>query len=54
MVAFQLAEREGFEPTVGSSPTTVFKTVPLNRSGISPWAKIEKQKTLPTKSQNIY
>jgi hypothetical protein len=47
---FFYAEKEGFEPTVGSSPTTVFKTVPLNRSGISPWAKIEKQNTLPSLS----
>ncbi len=31
-----LAEREGFEPSVGSSPTTVFKTVRLNRSRTSP------------------
>jgi hypothetical protein len=34
------AEREGFEPPVGSSPTTVFKTVAINRSAISPGAKI--------------
>ncbi len=30
------AEREGFEPTVGSSPTAVFKTAAINRSAISP------------------
>lgn len=35
------AEREGFEPPVGSSPTTVFKTVAINRSAISPGANIE-------------
>ena len=35
------AEREGFEPTVGSSPTAVFKTAAINRSAISPGAKIE-------------
>ena len=40
------AEKEGFEPPEGSSPSTVFKTVPFNRSGISPWAKIEKQAAL--------
>ena len=34
------AEREGFEPTVGSSPTAVFKTAAINRSAISPRAKI--------------
>jgi hypothetical protein len=38
---FFSAEREGFEPPVGSSPTTVFKTVAINRSAISPRAKIE-------------
>jgi hypothetical protein len=43
------AEREGFEPTVGSSPTAVFKTAAINRSAISPganigeWAKYHKQ-----------
>ena len=31
-----LAERVGFEPTVGTSPTTVFETVPFNHSGTSP------------------
>ena len=30
------AERVGFEPTVGTSPTTVFETVPFNHSGTSP------------------
>lgn len=30
-----LAERVGFEPTDGC-PSLVFKTSPLNRSGISP------------------
>jgi hypothetical protein len=46
-VAFSVgAEKEGFEPPEGSSPSTVFKTVPFNRSGISPWAKIEKQAAL--------
>jgi len=30
------AEREGFEPTVGASPTPVFKTGALNRSATSP------------------
>lgn len=33
-----MAERQGFEPWV-SCPTTVFKTVPFNRSGISPYKK---------------
>lgn len=37
-----LAEREGFEPTVGSSPTAVFKTAAINRSAISPRANIEE------------
>ncbi len=31
-----MAERQGFEPWV-TCATTVFKTVPFNRSGISPW-----------------
>ena len=29
-------EREGFEPTVGTGPTPVFKTGALNRSATSP------------------
>ena len=33
-----LAERVGFEPTVGTSPTTVFETAPFNHSGTSPIA----------------
>jgi hypothetical protein len=33
-----LAERVGFEPTVRKDPTTVFETVPFNRSGTSPKA----------------
>ena len=39
---FCSAEREGFEPTVGSSPTAVFKTAAINRSAISPGANIEE------------
>jgi hypothetical protein len=31
-----LAERVGFEPTVPQGDTTVFETVPFNRSGTSP------------------
>jgi hypothetical protein len=31
-----LAERVGFEPTVARRATTVFETVPFNRSGTSP------------------
>ncbi len=42
------AEREGFEPPEGSSPSAVFKTAAINRSAISPRAKIEKRSTLPT------
>jgi hypothetical protein len=38
--ALSSAEREGFEPTVGSSPTAVFKTAAINRSAISPGANI--------------
>lgn len=30
------AEREGFEPSVATRTTTVFETVPINRSGTSP------------------
>ena len=30
------AERVGFEPTVATRATTVFETVPFNRSGTSP------------------
>ena len=33
-----LAERVGFEPTVAQRATTVFETVPFNRSGTSPGA----------------
>jgi hypothetical protein len=43
MPSFLFAEREGFEPTVGSSPTAVFKTAAINHSAISPWAKIESR-----------
>jgi hypothetical protein len=31
-----LAEREGFEPSVPTRSTTVFETVPIDRSGTSP------------------
>ena len=31
-----MAERVGFEPTVTHKATTVFETVPFNRSGTSP------------------
>ena len=31
-----MAERVGFEPTVATGTTTVFETVPFNRSGTSP------------------
>jgi hypothetical protein len=34
----EVAERVGFEPTVGC-PTAVFKTAALNRSAISPCNK---------------
>ena len=33
---FRMEEKVGFEPTVRSSRTTVFKTAPINRSGTSP------------------
>ncbi len=33
------AEREGFEPPDGSSPSTVFKTAAFDRSAISPSQK---------------
>ena len=33
---FSSAERVGFEPTVATGTTTVFETVPFNRSGTSP------------------
>src|SRR5512138_1949714 len=32
----RIAERVGFEPTVATRTTTVFETVPFNRSGTSP------------------
>ncbi len=32
----KLAEREGFEPSVGCNPTAVFETAPIIRSGTSP------------------
>gem|GEM_PF-2619980 len=35
MFCILMAERQGFEPWV-TCATTVFKTVPFNRSGISP------------------
>jgi hypothetical protein len=35
-VCSYLAESEGFEPTVGGYPTTVFKTAAINRSANSP------------------
>lgn len=31
-----MAEEQGFEPWVGITPTTVFETVPFNRSGTPP------------------
>jgi hypothetical protein len=31
-----VAEREGFEPSVPTRSTTVFETVPIDRSGTSP------------------
>ncbi len=33
---FISAERVGFEPTMATRATTVFETVPINRSGTSP------------------
>ena len=41
MRGIKKAEGGGFEPPVGR-PTTVFKTAALNRSAISPWAKVRK------------
>jgi hypothetical protein len=32
----QVAEREGFEPSVPARGTTVFETAPFDRSGTSP------------------
>src|SRR3972149_523895 len=40
-----LAEGVGFEPTVRTRRTTVFKTVPLNRSGTPPRYKIARRAT---------
>jgi hypothetical protein len=44
----------GFEPTVETSPTTVFETVPFNRSGTSPvsFAPQLYQNPLSRKGQN--
>ena len=39
---FQVAEREGFEPPL-VLPKPVFKTGAINRSAISPGAKLDKQ-----------
>ncbi len=36
IVIGRMAERVGFEPTVATRTTTVFETVPFNRSGTSP------------------
>ncbi len=36
-----MAERVGFEPTVAQRATTVFETVPFNRSGTSPFAGLD-------------
>ena len=38
-----VAERVGFEPTVGSSPTLVFKTSAIGRSAISPSISIARE-----------
>ena len=35
-----MEEEVGFEPTVRSSRTTVFKTAPINRSGTPPFSSI--------------
>ena len=35
-----MAERVGFEPTVAQGTTTVFETVPFNRSGTSPLERL--------------
>ncbi len=42
---FEVAERVGFEPTVDTRPTTVFETVPFNRSGISPGCCVARNYT---------
>ena len=44
-----LAERKGFEPLVDSRPSPVFKTGPLNRSGISP-----DEKPLPLRDNGFF
>ncbi len=36
-----VAEREGFEPPVGSAPTIVFKTIAFNHSAISPEGQMQ-------------
>ncbi len=36
------AERQGFEPWVPRSGTTVFETAPLNHSGISPYISLKR------------
>ena len=41
-----VAERVGFEPTVDRGPTTVFETVPFNRSGTSPISLAARNYTL--------
>src|SRR3989304_3729893 len=43
-----LAEGVGFEPTVRTRRTTVFKTVPINHSGTPPRYKIARRATAAT------
>src|SRR4030042_4913215 len=51
-VSLQAAGRVGFEPAVGTSPTTVFETVPFNHSGTSPMGVLHYTKRGPPPASN--
>ena len=44
---FELAEKWGFEPQLGVTPLSVFKTNPFSRLGTSPWWSIGGLNTEP-------
>lgn len=47
-----MEEEVGFEPTVRSSRTTVFKTAPINRSGTPPDHHLHDNNIFITKNIN--
>ena len=48
-----LAEGEGFEPTGDIMPSTVFKTVALNRSATPPWSRCGDLNPKPTDYKSV-